>query len=106
MTDILSVFQGSLVQVACHKNGSRSLESMWKSVNLKLRTSIARELSQHSDRLKSDMIGRHIERKFALRHFNTRNSDWTTLQKSDNKKRALFTDVLAATGGQGSGWQP
>ncbi|XP_052815320.1 nucleolar protein 9-like isoform X2 [Mya arenaria] len=92
---LIGKLRGSLVLVACHKNGSRAIESIWKNVNLKQRSAIAMELSQHSDRLKSDMFGRHIERNFALHHFKTRNSEWSMLQKSDNKRRAMFNDVLA-----------
>ena len=80
--------------MACNKNGSRALESIWRNTSLKQKELIATCLCLQEERIRSDRIGFHIHRNFALFHFNKRRKDWQSIQQNDQRKREMFQDVL------------
>lgn len=91
---ILNKLNEHLISLACDKNGSRTLESIWKNVTINQKTQIATSLCKQGDRIRSDRFGFHIHRNFALFHFVKRRQDWMSIQQNDMKKRKMFQDVF------------
>ncbi|XP_045193252.2 nucleolar protein 9-like [Mercenaria mercenaria] len=91
---LLNKFKDHFITLACDKNGSRTLESIWKNVSLKQKILIATCLCIQEDRIRSDRIGFHIHRNFALFHFKKRRKDWVSIQQNDQRRRKMFQDVL------------
>ncbi|XP_041377014.1 nucleolar protein 9-like [Gigantopelta aegis] len=94
--------KGSFFEVACSRNGSRTLEAIWKCIPTKQKCVIAEELSLQEDRLRSDQYGCFIHRNFAISHFKHRRSDWQGLQGASTKKRKIFKDLFDDSDGQAS----
>ena len=88
------LYQGSFSELACSKNGSRTLEAIWAAVPVKLRCIIAEHLIQVSGRLQSDRFGRFIWHNFGLHSFTQRRSEWKDAQMNNVKKRKLFEDII------------
>lgn len=91
---LLNKLKDHFTTLACDKNGSRTLESIWKNVSIKQKTLIATCLCIREDRIRSDRFGFHIHRNFALFHFQKRRNDWLSIQQNDQRKRKMFHDVL------------
>ncbi|KAK3085545.1 hypothetical protein FSP39_005148 [Pinctada imbricata] len=90
--------KGTYVDLACHRNGSRTLENIWKAVEVKQRIEIATELAKKIHIISSDQYGFHINRNFAISHFINRRQEWTGFQTSSSKKRKIFSDFLGEKG--------
>ncbi|XP_060603049.1 nucleolar protein 9-like [Ruditapes philippinarum] len=91
---LLNKLKDHYVSLACDKNGSRALESIWRNTSMKQKEMIATCLCVQEDRIRSDRIGFHIHRNFALFHFTKRRKDWQSIQQNDQRKRKMFQDVL------------
>ncbi|XP_034559509.1 nucleolar protein 9 isoform X2 [Notolabrus celidotus] len=91
---ILKRLEGQYVQMACSRLGSRVLEAIWNSATVSHRQSIAQELVQNENQLRSDQFARHVWAKFALTHFIHRKAHWQEIQTGESKKRKLFSDIL------------
>ncbi|XP_031416159.1 nucleolar protein 9 [Clupea harengus] len=91
---ILRKIEGTYVQLACSRYGSRFLEAVWNSATVSQRQSIAQELVPSETQLRSDQFGRHIWPKFGLAHFGKRKAHWMEIQTGDSKKRKMFSDLL------------
>ena len=82
------------MELACHKNGSRTLEDIWKNLSAKQKALVATELCEKESKLLSDRFGRFVHRNFALNHFKKRRNDWMELQGSEQRKRQMFREFL------------
>ncbi|XP_041949356.1 nucleolar protein 9 [Alosa sapidissima] len=91
---ILRKMEGTFVQLACSRYGSRLLEAVWNSATVSQRQSIAQELVPSESQLRSDQFGRHIWPKFGLTHFGKRKAHWMEIQTGESKKRKMFSDIL------------
>ncbi|KAM9322424.1 nucleolar protein 9 [Pholidichthys leucotaenia] len=91
---ILKRLEGQYVRIACSRLGSRVLEAAWSSASVSQRQSIAQELVQSENQLRSDQFARHVWAKFALSHFTQRRAHWQEIQTGESKKRKLFSDIL------------
>ncbi|XP_054452046.1 nucleolar protein 9 [Anoplopoma fimbria] len=92
---ILKRLEGQYVSMACSRLGSRVLEAIWNTSSVSQRQSIAQELVQSENQLRSDQFARHVWAKFALPHFSLRRAHWLEIQTGESKKRKLFSDILA-----------
>lgn len=90
----LRKMEGTYVQLACSRNGSRFLEALWNSATVSQRQSIAEELLPSETQLRADRYGRHIWPKFGLTHFGKRKAHWMEIQTGESKKRKMFSDIL------------
>ncbi len=86
--------QPVMADVACHKNGSRTLEAVWKSATLRHMLAIAATLSKYESRLRGNQYGHFIWQNWALTNYTQRTKDWELAQKTAIKKRKLFTTLL------------
>ena len=82
------------VELACHRNGSRTLEAIWRHLSIKQKTLVATEICEQEAKVRSDNFGWHIHRNFALGHFVKRKNDWIGIQGAKNRKREMFKDIL------------
>ncbi|CAG5117648.1 unnamed protein product [Candidula unifasciata] len=94
----LKRLEGLYVNIACNRNGSRCLESIWKGSSLKAKTLMAEELSKHQDRIESDQWGHFLYRNFALLKFSQRRKEWIEIQGVSTKKQQLLNDILQGKG--------
>uniref|UniRef100_UPI00398F14A6 nucleolar protein 9-like n=1 Tax=Pristiophorus japonicus TaxID=55135 RepID=UPI00398F14A6 len=92
---VIRKFTGRFVQLACDKHGSRVLDQIWNSVPIGMKQAIAEELAARERELRSDPIGHHIARNFALAHFVKRRRDWDEHQAAESKRRKVFAELLA-----------
>ena len=85
------------MDVACTKNGSRCLESVWKHLSVKQRTRVAEELAE-SDRLHSDRFGHFLVSGFGLPLFSSRRESWLQRQGADTKRKRMMKELLHSIG--------
>lgn len=91
---LVKALHGELVALACSKHGSRSLDAIWKRSSPKMKEIIAGELSKKETIMNNNTFGKFISTNCALSLFKRAREEWNKLQKSDNKKRELFDDIL------------
>ncbi|RUS73446.1 hypothetical protein EGW08_018802 [Elysia chlorotica] len=91
---MLKKLQGSFINIACNRNGSRCLENIWKTCALKQKIHIAEDLSKSQERLEGDQWGRFLYRNFALGKFSQRRKEWVDVQTASSKKKQLIKDIL------------
>ena len=89
----LFIPQGLMVEVACSKNGSRCLESVWKNLTTGQRTRIAEELSA-TERLRGDKFGHFLFYNFALGKFLNQRSQWLHIQGAQSKRKKALAHLL------------
>ena len=93
---MLLFFQGQLVDLSCSKHGSRSLDAIWKRSSTKTRVVIASELSKKESAMNNNNFGKFVSTNCALSLFKRARQDWDQLQKTGNKKRELFSDIIGS----------
>nr|KAG5704498.1 hypothetical protein BaRGS_003809 [Batillaria attramentaria] len=91
---LLKKLKGLLMEVACTKNGSRCLESIWKSLNVKQRTRIAEELAESEARLRSDRFGHFLHHNLAIPQFVQRRQLWLEQQGAQSKRKRMMAELL------------
>ncbi|KAL5020883.1 hypothetical protein ScPMuIL_000038 [Solemya velum] len=96
---LVNKYQGLLVDVACTKNGSRTVETMWKSLKTKQKIIVAEDLAKQEEKLRSDKFGHFVYYNFGIGHFKHRRKDWMESQGASQRKRKLFEDILTDSKG-------
>ncbi|KAL4234712.1 Nucleolar protein 9 [Mactra antiquata] len=91
---LLKKLMDDLVTIACDRNGSRTLESIWKCISMKQKVDMATCLCKQEEKIRSDRFGFHVHRNLALFHFSKRRNDWNHIQQNSLKKRKIFQDFL------------
>ena len=86
--------QGNYFSLATSKGGSRALEALWQSVDVKCRMTIAEELLQKEAALTGNQFGLIIFHKFTLSLFRHQKVDWKAMQEKEGKKRKLFSGLV------------
>ena len=87
-----------MVDMACNRNGSRTLETIWRSASMNQKVAIATELGKQEDKIRSDQFGRFAHKKFGIYLFLKRRNDWKGSQVHDERKRKLFQDIIGDQG--------
>ena len=80
--------------MATSKGGSRALEALWQSLDVKSRMSIAEELLEKEAALLGNQYGLIIFHKFTLSLFRHQKVDWKDMQEKEGKKRKLFAGLV------------
>ncbi|XP_070574928.1 nucleolar protein 9-like [Ptychodera flava] len=99
---LIEKLKGWYVRMACDKHGSRTVDSIWSSASLKVKFTIAEELAKREAQLSQDRFGRFVHRNCAIGHFKHRRNDWKDIQKRDEKKRKMFSDIIGNESGTSS----
>lgn len=95
---VYTKLKGLYTEIACSKNGSRTVDSLWSLASLKIKTVMAEELAKNEAKLQGDRFGKFVHRNCAIHLFMNRRSDWKSVQMGELKKRKLFQDILDETG--------
>ena len=82
------------MSIACNKNGSRTMDSLWGIALMKNKFLMVEELAKHEAQLRGDRFGFFIHRNFAVFNFIHRRKEWKDIQTSNMKKRRLFEDII------------
>ncbi|XP_052062783.1 nucleolar protein 9-like [Mytilus californianus] len=86
--------KGQYIDIACNKNGSRTLEMIWKHINTSQKIAIATELGKQEHKLRGDRFGLFVHKNFGIFQFVHRKKDWEESQSASLKKRKLFEEIL------------
>ena len=86
------------MKVACTKNGSRAIDSIFAAASMRSKFNIVEELAAKDSQLAGDQYGRHVHRNCALNHFKYRRGQWKELQGRETKKRKLFAEIIGEEG--------
>ena len=87
-------FRGQLVGLACGKHGSRTVDALWKHSGLKMKQTMAEELSAKLDILNSNKFGKFVAQKCYLQVFKRGKEDWRSLLDKEEKVEDMFSDIL------------
>ena len=87
-------FRGQLVGLACGKHGSRTVDALWKHSGLKMKQTMAEELSSKLDILNSNKFGKFVAQKCYLQVFKRGKDDWKSLLDKEEKVEDMFSDIL------------
>ncbi|XP_068280993.1 nucleolar protein 9 isoform X1 [Nyctibius grandis] len=91
---LLRKLKGHFVSLACHRNGSRVLDTVWASSSAPARAAIAAELASQRHALHSDPHGRGVARAFAIDLFLRRRGLWERLQAAPARHRGVLGPLL------------
>ncbi|XP_067650762.1 nucleolar protein 9-like [Haliotis asinina] len=97
-SSLLQKMKGLFLDISCDRNGSRTLESIWKNCSAQQKVVIAEELSKHADRLHSNKFGHFVYRNLAISQFQTHRKLWMSQQGVTAQKRKLFKDFFNDSG--------
>ncbi|XP_046550150.1 nucleolar protein 9-like isoform X2 [Haliotis rubra] len=95
---LLQKMKGVFLDISCDRNGSRTLESIWRNCSAQQKVVIAEELSKHADRLHSNKFGHFVYRNLAISQFQTHRKLWMSQQGVTAQKRKLFKDFFNDSG--------
>ena len=83
-----------MVGLACGKHGSRTVDALWKHSGLKMKQTMAEELSAKLDILNSNKFGKFVAQKCYLQVFKRGKEDWRALLDKEEKVEDMFSDIL------------
>ena len=83
-----------MVGLACGKHGSRTVDALWKHSGLKMKQTMAEELSAKLDILNSNKFGKFVAQKCYLQVFKRGKEDWRSLLDKEEKVEDMFSDIL------------
>merc|ERR1719430_567495 len=86
--------RGQLVGLACGKHGSRTVDALWKHSGLKMKQTMAEELSAKLEILNSNKFGKFVAQKCYLQVFKRGKEDWRSLLDKEEKVEDMFSDIL------------
>ena len=87
-------FQGELVQLACSKHGSRSVDALWHKSSPKTKETIAAELAGKESVLNADHFGKFVSTTCVLSLFRRSREEWRQMLARETKKKDIFADFL------------
>ncbi|XP_060066198.1 nucleolar protein 9-like [Ylistrum balloti] len=86
--------KGTYMDIACDKNGSRTLDNMWKCATLNQKLIVAEELGRNESKLQGDRFGFYVHKNCGIFHYKHRLQEWKEVQGQSQKKRKLFNEIL------------
>merc|ERR1739845_145968 len=84
----------NLVNLACSKHGSRSIDAIWKKASVKLRENLASRMAQSESKLNSDQYGKFVSVNLGLSMFKRSKEQWIASFDKQKKTKELFSDFL------------
>merc|ERR1719278_2057935 len=86
--------RGQFVSLACGKHGSRTVDALWKHSGMKMKQTMAEELSAKLDILNSNKFGKFVAQKCYLQVFKRGKEDRRALLDKEEKVEDMFSDIL------------
>ncbi|OLY79755.1 Nucleolar protein 9 [Smittium mucronatum] len=81
-------------ELALDRFGSHIVDCCWNVADLKFKQTIAEELSKDSNVVKNSFFGKFVWKNCNIDLFMSKNDSWKSIQKSSDKKKDLFKDIL------------
>merc|ERR1719336_3233154 len=91
------------VSLACGKHGSRTVDALWKHSGMKMKQTMAEELSAKLDILNSNKFGKFVAQKCYLQVFKRGKEDWRSVIDKEEKVENMFSDILGDKNESGKG---
>merc|ERR1719336_3279025 len=82
------------LSLACGKHGSRTVDALWKHSGMKMKQTMAEELSAKLDILNSNKFGKFVAQKCYLQVFKRGKEDWRSVLDKEEKVENMFSDIL------------
>jgi len=82
---LVKALKGEFVSMACSKHGSRSVDSLWKYSNIKIRQAMVEDLAFKVDILNSNNFGKFVARNCFVAVFKRSKEDWGTWWRKELK---------------------
>jgi len=95
--------RGQFVSLACGKHGSRTVDALWKHSGMKMKQTMAEELSAKLDILNSNKFGKFVAQKCYLQVFKRGKEDWRAVLDKEEKVENMFSDILGDKNESGKG---
>ena len=92
-----SLFQSLYSDLACNKNGSRTLDTMFNTAPIRHKFTIAEEMIRHESKIRGDRFGRILWWNYNLNAFQRNKNEWKQRQLTEMKKRKLFQELISET---------
>ena len=100
------ILRGQFVSLACGKHGSRTVDALWKHSGMKMKQTMAEELSAKLDMLNSNKFGKFVAQKCYLQVFKRGKEDWRAVLDKEEKVENMFSDILGDKNENGTGKVP
>ena len=97
------ILRGQFVSLACGKHGSRTVDALWKHSGMKMKQTMAEELSAKLDILNSNKFGKFVAQKCYLQVFKRGKEDWRSVLDKEEKVENMFSDILGDKNESGKG---
>jgi len=86
--------RGSFIDLACDRFGSRIIDYLLSTLDIKAKGYIMDELSAKEMQLNANKNGYFIGKKAGLYHYKHRYEEWREIEKNREKKRRAFKVLL------------
>ena len=97
------ILRGQFISLACGKHGSRTVDALWKHSGMKMKQTMAEELSAKLDILNSNKFGKFVAQKCYLQVFKRGKEDWRSVLDKEEKVENMFSDILGDKNESGKG---
>ena len=97
------ILRGQFVSLACGKHGSRTVDALWKHSGMKMKQTMAEELSAKLDVLNSNKFGKFVAQNCYLQVFKRGKEDWRSVLDKEEKVENMFSDILGDKNESGKG---
>jgi len=91
---LIERLRGCYVDMANDRFGSRIVDFVLGTVDIKLKASIMDELSAKESHLNSNRNGWYVAKKAGLYHYKNRYDEWKEEERSRTKRRREFEDLI------------
>lgn len=91
---LIDRLRGSYVDLANDRFGSRIVDHVLATVDIKLKSSIMDELVEKEAHLNSTRNGYYLAKKAGLFHYKNRNDEWREEERTRSKRRRQMEDLF------------
>ena len=93
-TNLVSIFQGTFMRLACEKQGSHVVETCWRQAEVKYKEAITQELLTSEQQLNGNFYGRIVLRNCGAQHFKRKDKTWHEKEQKAVRKRKFLEEIL------------
>ncbi|RWS29127.1 nucleolar protein 9-like protein [Leptotrombidium deliense] len=90
----LEKMRGSYINLACDRFGSRIVDYLLNTVDLKMKADIMDELSAKESQLNSTKNGYYVGKKAGLYHYKHRYQEWKDVERAKDKRKRAFKEII------------
>ncbi|RWS16948.1 nucleolar protein 9-like protein [Dinothrombium tinctorium] len=90
----LEKMRGSYIHLACDRFGSRIIDYLLNTVEIKMKADIMDELSAKESQLNSTKNGYYVGKKAGVYHYKYRQTEWKEVERAKDKRKRAFKDII------------